>query len=211
MASKFKQNAVFVGLCMLLAVAMLWGLSTADRGAAQAPSSDEAAQPAHDAVVEFGALSLSEAVIRETPPNAAAAAGFLTVANAGSEDDRLIAIKTDFAERNELHDMEVEDGVMRMREVEGGLVAPAGGALILDPATPGLHLMFIGLDNQLVEGEAYDVTLVFENAGEITLSFVVKRLMAHGGRSDHSGHDGQAEHSGHDDHTDHGEHGHSHN
>jgi periplasmic copper chaperone A len=43
---------------------------------------------------------------------------------------------------------------------------------VLEPG--GLHLMFIDLASQLVEGETVEVTLQFEQAGEVTLAIPVK-------------------------------------
>ena len=54
---------------------------------------------------------------------------------------------------------------MKMRELPAGLPIPAGETVTLQPG--GFHLMFMGLNQPLVEGEAVTVTLTFETAGEI--------------------------------------------
>ncbi len=200
MATRWMKTTCYVGVYAALVAAMLWGLSSADKGAA------EEANHAPAAVV--GELQIMAPVLRETPPNAPAAAGYVTIMNKGAEDDRLIGVSADFAERGEIHDMTIENDVMRMVEVEGGLVAPAGGALVLDPNEPGLHLMFIGLEERLVAGEAREVTLVFERAGETTVVFAVDRFSAADGRGsmDHGSMDhGSMDHGSMDhDQMDHG-------
>ncbi len=47
--------------------------------------------------------------------------------------------------------MTMTDGVMRMREVTGGLAIPAGGSVELKPG--GLHIMFVDLKAGLKAGD----------------------------------------------------------
>lgn len=88
-----------------------------------------------------------------------------------SNDDTLISVSGDIAEKIEIHDMGMEDGMMRMRKLDA-LPLPAGETVALDPT--GKHIMLIGLKEQLKEGEDFSLTLHFENAGEkaITVSIV---------------------------------------
>lgn len=214
MTKSWLKSAVFIASCTALGGAMLWGLSTADVGRAEEAHGGHAHGIASTAQGEvapiiFGDLEIQAPVIRETPPGARAAAGFLTITNTGDADERLIAISVDFAPRSELHDMVIEDDVMRMREVEDGFLIPAGGSLALDPTAPGLHLMFIDLEERMVAGEARAVTLVFENAGETSVTFTVEKMgPGHGGGhvGAHGGHGGA--HGGHGDA--HGGHGGAH-
>ena len=78
---------------------------------------------------------------------------------------------------------------MKMREVEDGIAVPANGMHALKRG--GDHVMFMGLDGALPEGETISVTLTFENAGEITLDIPVDNDRKAGGGHgslDHSGH-----------------------
>lgn len=69
---------------------------------------------AHDATA--GGLTIGHPFAIETPPGAMSGAGYLTITNAGSEPDRLIAVRADFPHVT-LHRTEVgADGVARMRE-----------------------------------------------------------------------------------------------
>ena len=52
---------------------------------------------------------------------------------------------------------------MQMQQVDG-IDVPAGGETTLEPG--GLHVMLIGVDTELAEGDTVDVTLGFENARE---------------------------------------------
>ncbi|PWJ21085.1 copper chaperone PCu(A)C [Jannaschia seohaensis] len=124
----------------------------------------------------LGQLHLSAPMLRETPPNAPVAGGFLTIENRGDSDDTLIAasVAGDFVARVELHEMRMSEGVMSMSEVEGGIPVPAGETVTLAPG--GLHLMLMGLTAPLTAGEAHEVTLTFAESGEVTLVFPVMTL-----------------------------------
>ena len=99
------------------------------------------------------------------------AAGYLKVTNTSKDDDRLLGIYTDVAERNEVHSMTFVDGVMRMNEIEA-LDIPAGETVYLKPG--GYHAMFLGVKKPLEEGQTFDALLTFEKAGEVTVTFNVK-------------------------------------
>ncbi len=98
-------------------------------------------------------------------------AAYMRLVNSG-DADTLIAATTDVAEVVELHTVEMtEEGVMQMRPVPG-IDVPASGEVELQPG--GFHVMMIGLNDDLKEGEMVDITLTFENAGEQTISVPVR-------------------------------------
>lgn len=109
---------------------------------------------------------------RVSTASAMSGAAFMGLMNTGTEDDRLIEARSDVAERVELHThLQDANGVMRMVEVKDGFVVPAGGMAML--ARGGDHVMFMGLKRSLAHGDTVDVTLVFENAGEIAVTIPV--------------------------------------
>jgi copper(I)-binding protein len=99
-------------------------------------------------------------------------AAYLTIANAGTEPDRLVGAKTDVAQVVEIHEVVDEGGVKQMRPLEGGLEIPAGGTVELKPG--GFHLMLVGLNEDLTPGMTYDLTLTFEKTGEVTIMVTVR-------------------------------------
>ncbi|MGA0539934.1 copper chaperone PCu(A)C [Neotabrizicola sp. VNH66] len=104
--------------------------------------------------------------------NAVSGAVFMVLHNMTDTDDRLIAVRSDVAERVELHTNAMNDaGVMTMTEVKEGFPVPAGGEHAL--ARGGDHVMMMGLKAPLVEGATFPLTLVFEKAGEITVEVPV--------------------------------------
>jgi copper(I)-binding protein len=128
-----------------------------------------AAAHAHD--YALGDLRIGHPYAIETPPTAAAGAGYLSITNDGAAPDRLIAVRTDFP-RTQIHAVEIDaQGVASMRPVEA-LDIPAGATVTLAPS--GLHVMFMGLDQPFAAGARIPATLVFERAGEIAVEFKVE-------------------------------------
>ncbi|MEL6681225.1 MAG: copper chaperone PCu(A)C [Pseudomonadota bacterium] len=114
-----------------------------------------------------------------TAPSAMAGGGFMSIANTGETDDRLVAVEANFP-RVEIHAHEFDsEGVARMIHLEDGIVIPAGEIVTLEPG--GLHVMFMGLrDTPLLEGETVEATLIFEKTGSVPVTFdIVKRDTAH--------------------------------
>ena len=148
-------------------------VATAALVALAVASSSSSAQP-----VTLGPLTLSDLWSRATPPGAPTAGGYLTIANSGSEPDRLIAVATRIAGVSGLHRMEVADGVMTMRPVEGGIEIPAGGTVTLAPG--GLHIMFMALKEPPTEGGMVPVTFTFEKAGTVEAALHVMAIGAPG-------------------------------
>lgn len=116
-------------------------------------------------------LNISGPFTRATLPNAPVAGGYMMIMNSGGNADVLIAARSDIAARTEVHEMTVVDDVMKMRELKDGLLVPAGGSVELKPG--GFHIMFMGLKEQLVEGETVEVTLEFKESGTIVVPFSI--------------------------------------
>ena len=120
---------------------------------------------------------------------AKAGAAFMQIKNDGA-DDTLVAAKADVSKKVELHTHSMIDGVMKMREVEGGIPVPGGQTQELKPGS--YHVMFMGLHAPLKEGSSFPVTLVFKNGGEQTITVDVQSPKSMGGMNhgtmNHGGH-----------------------
>ncbi len=130
-----------------------------------------AASAARAEPITLGDLAIDGMWTRATAPRAPNGGAFLTIRNAGAQDDRLVSVSTPAAARAELHSHTMADGMMRMRPVEGGIAVPAGGSAELQPG--GLHVMMMGLKAPLVQGTSIPVTLTFEKAGTATIDVPV--------------------------------------
>ena len=135
----------------------------------------------HGAKAHGGHIAVSDAWIRAGLPNRPTA-GYLVLRNSGDADDRLLEVRSPAFKIIELHESKMEDGVMKMAPIVAIEVA-AGGMAMLKPG--GKHLMMFG-GKDLSEGTEIEVTLIFEKAGEVTLTVpVVKRGGGHGHHGKH--------------------------
>ncbi|MFV3129429.1 copper chaperone PCu(A)C [Niveispirillum sp. KHB5.9] len=136
-------------------------------------------------------ISVTSPFSRASAPAARAGAAFLTVSiDAGT--DKLVGASSPVAEKAELHSHMMENGIARMRPVEGGIAVTAGTPVELKPG--GLHIMLIGLKAPLKQGESFPLTLKFEKAGDVAVTVAVQGPGAMGAAM--TGHD----HGGHGDH-----------
>ena len=135
-------------------------------------------------------IEVHDAYARSASAMAQTGAAFMVIHNLGGPDDRLVGAASDIAARVELHTHEEDtNGVMRMIHVEQGFDLPTDGEIILQRG--GHHVMFMGLTAPLEQGDMIDLTLVFEQAGEVTVQVPVDlermpQAGAHGGHGGHS-------------------------
>lgn len=128
--------------------------------------------------VKAGDLVISQAWSRATPGSAKVGGGYLTITNNGSAADRLVSATSDVADKVELHEMSMSNGVMSMRPVDGGLAIEPGKSVSLAPG--GFHLMLLGLKAPLLQGKQVPLTLTFAKAGSVKVSLDVLGVGARG-------------------------------
>jgi copper(I)-binding protein len=150
------RSAGFLGSAVLLAMSLV--------------------SPAPAQQYKVGGLVIEQPWVRATPGGAKVAGGYMTIRNAGSEPDRLIGGSTPLAGRLEVHEMRLEDGIMRMREIRGGLEIAPGQKVELKPG--GYHVMLMDLNAPLRQGETLKGQLRFEKAGTVEVEFKVEAVGA---------------------------------
>ena len=96
---------------------------------------------------------------------------YLVIENGTSQADTLLLAKTDVAPAVELHLSQIEGDHMSMHQQEQ-IVLPAGEAVEFSPG--GLHIMLVGLTRELKTAETFEITLLFEYAGEKNVTVTVK-------------------------------------
>lgn len=126
---------------------------------------------AHD--YQHAGLTLTHPWARATPPGISIGGGFLTIHNGDTEDERLLGGRATFAKDIQIHETKQEGDVMKMQHLPDGLLIPAGESVSLQPGS--YHLMFMGLESPLVDGDRQRVTLIFENAGEMEVEFAIEK------------------------------------
>jgi hypothetical protein len=113
-------------------------------------------------------VAVTGAWVRATVPNQQATGAFMQLMS--KKDTTLVSARSDIAGIVEVHEMQMENDVMRMRAVDG-LKLPANHPVELKSG--GYHLMMMDLKKQLKVGTEAQITLVFKNAnGESETTYV---------------------------------------
>lgn len=108
---------------------------------------------------------------RPTAPGQATAAGFLELRNRTASADAIVAASSPAATSVELHSASIQNGVMRMRQLER-IALPAGGSIKFAPG--GLHLMLKGLRQRLVPGQRISVTLRLASGRSVATTLTIR-------------------------------------
>lgn len=125
-----------------------------------------------------GSIRVSDPWSRATAPAAPTGAAYMTIRTTDGEPDRLVSASSPVAELVELHTVGLDNsGIMRMRRVEVIEIEPESPTQL---APGGLHVMLIGLDGPLIQGDSFPVTLTFETAGDVEISVAVASAGASG-------------------------------
>ena len=127
------------------------------------------------ALAQTNQLEVSNAWARATPGKAENGAAYLTIQS--PTPDRLLTVSSPVARKAELHTMSMEGMVMKMRPL-AGVDIPAGQPVTLKPG--GQHVMLLGLDAPLREGQTFPLTLTFEKAGTRTVTVAIVKPGAAG-------------------------------
>ena len=127
------------------------------------------------ALAQTNQLEVSNAWARATPGKAENGAAYLTIQSPTA--DRLLSVSSPVAKKAELHTMSMEGMVMQMRPL-ADLDIPAGQPVTLKPG--GQHVMLLGLDAPLREGQSFPLTLKFEKAGTRTVTVAIEKPGAAG-------------------------------
>lgn len=118
-------------------------------------------------------IKIEEAKIRLVPPTSTVSAMFLKITNKSNQDIKLISAESDLAKSVELHDMIMDNGGMRMRQVQN-INLKANSATELKRG--GLHIMLIDLKNPLKEGSSHKIKLNFDDKTNQTIEVKVQTI-----------------------------------
>ena len=129
-------------------------------------------------------IMIKDAFAVTSTPKSKSGAIFMIVHNHSKNIDRLLSAKTAVSKRTELHSSEMEDDVMKMVHVEEGFEVPSHGHLTLESG--GKHIMLMGLLGTLEKDSYFNLTLEFENTGEIEVEVIYKGSAKNMKKMDHS-------------------------
>lgn len=105
--------------------------------------------------------------------SATVSAAYMVLTNSGPQEDRLLSATSPAATAIEIHETTMDaNNVMQMHPIEGGLVVPANSSVEMKPG--GIHIMLIGLTQDIAVGGTVPLTLTFERAGTIEVQAEVR-------------------------------------
>lgn len=149
------------------------------------PHTQQEAPAEQSASARLGALAIESAWASATPGGARVAGAYLTIINTGAAADALLSASSPRAERVEIHETVVQDDIARMQRIDR-LAIPAHGALAMAPG--GMHVMFVNINSAFIENQRAQLTLRFQNAGDVTIDLPVRGHGAQAGADAHAGH-----------------------
>ena len=98
-----------------------------------------------------GPIQITAPWARATPKGASTGAAYMTITNTGKTPDKVSCVSSDASAECQIHTMTMDNGVMQMRPVEGGLEIKPGETVTLKPG--GLHVMLVNLKHPLEQGK----------------------------------------------------------
>ncbi len=148
-------------LAIILAVVTFIFLSCQSKSDSD-PAQEEQTSASSSHTLQSNDIELTNAWIRPSPEGGNSAA-YLNLYNGTNHADTLLSIETDIAPEAEIHETFEQDGMTGMRPAGEQIIAPDSN-LELQPG--GLHLMVIGLNRALAEGDSVSLNLEFAVAGK---------------------------------------------
>jgi len=120
---------------------------------------------------KLGALVINHPWSRATPKGATVAGGYLKITNTGTTPDRFVTGSSDAGKRFEIHEMSMNGGVMKMRELKDGVEIAPGATVEFKPGS--YHVMFVDIAKPFAKGDKVKASLTFEKAGKLDVEFWV--------------------------------------
>jgi copper(I)-binding protein len=121
-------------------------------------------------------VAVQGAWARATTPGVATGGIYVTLTSQAG--DRLVGASSPVAAKADVHEMQMDGTIMRMRILPNGLDLPAGRAVTLSPS--GTHIMLEGLKSPLRQGSTVPVHLVFQTAPPVDIQATVQSIGAAG-------------------------------
>lgn len=121
-------------------------------------------------------LMVHEPYIRALPPGVSNSAVYMQLMNHGDQDVEVVGLSSSVSDSASVHETVEEDGMLRMRALDV-ITVPAHGTLELSPG--GVHVMLMGLNQPLKEGDSVTLNLQLSDGESISVEVPVKNATAH--------------------------------
>jgi copper(I)-binding protein len=119
----------------------------------------------------FSQVAVKDPWVRTTVPQQKATGAFMQLT--ATQDVKIISASSPAAKNVEIHTMEMDKDVMKMRQIMS-LDLPAGKSVELKPGS--YHVMLLGLTAQVKEGDVIPLTLTVEDKDKKTQTIEVKAV-----------------------------------
>jgi hypothetical protein len=116
-------------------------------------------------------IEVRNAWVRAVLPVQKSTALYMTIINNSNNTLRLVDVKSNIASHTMIHRTVEEEGIAKMRHQDSLVITPKD-AIVFRPG--GLHVMFMGLNQAVSEGDTVDVILIFDDGRELTVEAVVR-------------------------------------
>jgi copper(I)-binding protein len=120
-------------------------------------------------------VRLSNAWVKQPMPGMRMSAGFVNIENTTTDEIRLIAVRTPFSMKSELHEMVMVDNVMQMRHASKGWLIAPGASISLAPG--GKHAMLMGIKAYDQDQTQTQLEFQIEGMGWVSVTATLKASM----------------------------------
>jgi copper(I)-binding protein len=121
---------------------------------------------------QASAVVAHDAWAREPAPSRDVAGLFVVLENSGASPRSVVSASSDAADKVELHEMKMTNGMMSMSPVKQ-IDVPAHGRTELKPG--GLHVMLFGLKKRPAPGDTLSVTLTLDDGTKVPVTAAVRK------------------------------------
>lgn len=111
-------------------------------------------------------ITVENPQVRSTAAGQKVTGAFMVLKNTTATDIDLTTAKSDIASMTEIHESSMRNGMMEMNQVDK-VTIPANGSAELKPG--GFHIMLMGLNKQLNQGDKTALTLTFSDNSQQTI------------------------------------------
>ena len=121
--------------------------------------------------INVNGLLISDFWIKPTIGNHKMTSGYLTIENTNDIDERLVSLTSEISKKTQIHDMVVQNDIMKMKNFEDGVVIRANSKVSFRPGS--YHIMFMELKKPIIVKNKYQVTLEFKKSGSVIIEMPV--------------------------------------
>jgi copper(I)-binding protein len=117
-------------------------------------------------------VQLSNAWVKKPMPGMQMSVGFVDIKNTSTAEVRLVAVRTPFSMKSELHEMVMVNSVMQMRPASGGWIIAPGASISLAPG--GKHAMLMGVTSHDKNQTETQLEFQIEGVGWVSVVATLK-------------------------------------